>query len=182
MRFLSTFYRTENSATLGLHLRFSAKLRVWQVPACKMEPRSGMIMQVMTTHPATPVLAYLSTEWLLDRVSELSEGCLPAVQWVSACSLNGVGRVSGTLTLTPMGGGPQRHPSSQWKRLLLLTLFQKLLDFFLELCAVSPPQFEHLIRCPKLECGGSPPPNFQTSYQFSCQSSLTCIFKCRTLS
>ena len=79
MRFLSTFYLTENIATLGLHLRFSAKLRVWQVPACKMEPRSGMIMQVMTTHPATPVLAYLSTEWLLDRVSELSEGCLPAV-------------------------------------------------------------------------------------------------------
>ena len=79
MQFLSTFYRTENIATLGLHLRFSAKLRVWQVPACKMEPQSGMIMQVMTTHPATPVLAYLSTEWLLDRVSELSEGCLPAV-------------------------------------------------------------------------------------------------------
>ena len=79
MQFLSTFYRTENIATLRLHLRFSAKLRVWQVPACKMEPRSGMIMQVMTTHPATPVLAYLSTEWLLDRVSELSEGCLPAV-------------------------------------------------------------------------------------------------------
>ena len=79
MRLLSTFYRTENIATLGLHIRFSAKLRVWQVLACKMEPRSGMIMQVMTTHPANPVLAYLSTEWLLDRVSELSEGCLAAV-------------------------------------------------------------------------------------------------------
>ena len=26
-----------------LHLRFSAKLRIWQVPACKMEPQSGSI-------------------------------------------------------------------------------------------------------------------------------------------
>ena len=30
-------------ATLGLHLGFSAKLKIWQVPACKMEPRSGII-------------------------------------------------------------------------------------------------------------------------------------------
>ena len=30
-------------ATLGLHLGFSAKLRIWQVSACKMEPRSGII-------------------------------------------------------------------------------------------------------------------------------------------
>ena len=57
-------------STLGLHLGFSAKLKIWQVPACKMEPRSGMNMQVMTTNPATPMLAYLSTEWLLNRVSE----------------------------------------------------------------------------------------------------------------
>ena len=28
-------------ATLGLHLEFSAKLKIWQVPACKMEPGSG---------------------------------------------------------------------------------------------------------------------------------------------
>ena len=33
-------------ATLELHLGFSAKLRIWQVPACKMEPRSGYIMQL----------------------------------------------------------------------------------------------------------------------------------------
>ena len=30
-------------ATLGLHLGISAKLKIWQVPACKMEPRSGTI-------------------------------------------------------------------------------------------------------------------------------------------
>ena len=37
-------------ATLGLHLGLSANLRIWQVSACKLEPRSGMIMHVMTTH------------------------------------------------------------------------------------------------------------------------------------
>ena len=30
--------------TLGLHLEFSAKLRIWQVPTCKMEPQSGIIL------------------------------------------------------------------------------------------------------------------------------------------
>ena len=33
-------------ATLGLYLRFSAKLKIWQIPACKMEPQSGYIMQL----------------------------------------------------------------------------------------------------------------------------------------
>ena len=33
-------------ATLGLHIGFSAKLKIRQVPACKMEPRSGYIMQL----------------------------------------------------------------------------------------------------------------------------------------
>ena len=41
-------------ATLGLHLRFSAKLKIWQIPACKMEPRSGYIMQLEPpTQPPT---------------------------------------------------------------------------------------------------------------------------------
>ena len=41
-------------ATLGLHLGFSAKLKILQVPACKMEPRSGYIMQLEPPiHPAT---------------------------------------------------------------------------------------------------------------------------------
>ena len=30
-------------ATLGLHLGFTTKMRIWQVSACKMEPRSGII-------------------------------------------------------------------------------------------------------------------------------------------
>ena len=39
-------------ATLGLHLGFSAKLRIWQVSACKMEPRSGIISWFgPPTHP-----------------------------------------------------------------------------------------------------------------------------------
>ena len=39
MRWVSLFI-----ATLGLHLGFSAKLRILQVLSCKMEPLSGMIM------------------------------------------------------------------------------------------------------------------------------------------
>ena len=38
-------------ATLGLHLGFSAKLRTWQVSACKMEPRSGTIITDRTSQP-----------------------------------------------------------------------------------------------------------------------------------
>ena len=35
-----------------LHLGFSAQLRIWQVPTCKMEPRSSYIMQLEPpTHP-----------------------------------------------------------------------------------------------------------------------------------
>ena len=33
---------SKNISTLGLNLGFSAELRIWQVPACKMEPRSGI--------------------------------------------------------------------------------------------------------------------------------------------
>ena len=42
-------------ATLGLHLGFSAQLRIWQVPTCKMEPRSGNISwrNHPPTHPPT---------------------------------------------------------------------------------------------------------------------------------
>ena len=35
-----------------LHLGFSAKLKNWQVPACKIEPRSGIILR-KPTHPTT---------------------------------------------------------------------------------------------------------------------------------
>ena len=41
-------------ATLDLHLGFSVTLRIWQVTACKMEPRSGNISwKKPPTHPAT---------------------------------------------------------------------------------------------------------------------------------
>ena len=41
-------------ATLGLHLGFSAKLKILQVPACKIEPQRGYIMQLgPPTHPTT---------------------------------------------------------------------------------------------------------------------------------
>ena len=41
-------------ATLGLHLGFSAKLRIWQVSACKMEPRSGIISWLGPPTPPPP--------------------------------------------------------------------------------------------------------------------------------
>ena len=43
-------------ATLGLHLGFSAKQRIWQVSACKMEPQGGTII---TLEPATQPAVYL---------------------------------------------------------------------------------------------------------------------------
>ena len=57
-------------ATLGLHLGFSAKLKIWQVPACKMEPRSGYIMQLgPTTHPPTASVG--NPSWILSKVENL---------------------------------------------------------------------------------------------------------------
>ena len=41
-----------NIATLGLHLKFSAWLKIWHVPVCKMDPLSGYIMQLEP--PTTP--------------------------------------------------------------------------------------------------------------------------------
>ena len=64
-----------------LHLKFSAKLKIWQVPACKMEPQSGKIMW------KTP-LPYLV------NVFRLSSGCLKDIYMVSEQCLGGVCRVS----------------------------------------------------------------------------------------
>ena len=36
-----------------LHLGFSAKLRIWQVPTCKMEPRSGIIIMLVMISPCS---------------------------------------------------------------------------------------------------------------------------------
>ena len=51
--FVCTILGSGDIATLGLHLGFSAKLRIWQVSACKMEPRSGIISWLgpPPTHP-----------------------------------------------------------------------------------------------------------------------------------
>ena len=43
-------------ATLGLHLGFSAKLRIWQVSACKMEPQSGTIITGPASQPSTELV------------------------------------------------------------------------------------------------------------------------------
>ena len=39
-----------NFATLGHNLGFSAMLKIWQLPACKMEPQSGIISCNIPTH------------------------------------------------------------------------------------------------------------------------------------
>ena len=45
-------------ATLGLHLGFSAKLRIWQVSTCKMEPLSGTIITGPSTQPSTELVSF----------------------------------------------------------------------------------------------------------------------------
>ena len=36
-----------------LHLGFSTKLKIWQVPTCKMDPWSGIILWIVTHQPTT---------------------------------------------------------------------------------------------------------------------------------
>ena len=48
-------------ATLGLHLSFSAKLRIWQVSACKMEPQSGTMITQAPTQLSTELGNSIST-------------------------------------------------------------------------------------------------------------------------
>ena len=44
-----------------LHLGFSAKLRIWQVSACKMEPQSGTIITDWTSQPASQPCTYFDS-------------------------------------------------------------------------------------------------------------------------
>ena len=67
----------------------------------------------------------------------------------------------------------------------------QLLDLFFHCCSMSPPKiFRSLCgvhtqvrtsdQMPQMGMCGVPPPNSQTSYQFGCQSSSTCISECGT--
>ena len=49
----------------------SAKLKILQVPACKMEPRSGMIIGLKSTHPTTHPHRIT---WNLDILPWIKEG------------------------------------------------------------------------------------------------------------
>ena len=54
----------ENIATLGSIL--DSQLRIWQVPACKMEPQRGIIFLTPTTHPPatrSPSFSYRSNDY-----------------------------------------------------------------------------------------------------------------------
>ena len=47
-------------ATLGLNLGFSAKLRIWQVSSCKMEPQSGTIFGESQPEATTQLVSFKS--------------------------------------------------------------------------------------------------------------------------
>ena len=50
-----------NFCRTQLHYGFSAKLKIWEVPACKMEPQSGVILWLgpSAPHPSThPQLSF----------------------------------------------------------------------------------------------------------------------------
>ena len=67
-----------NIATLGLHLGFSAKLKIWQVSACKMEPRSGTIITDWASQPASQPTSQPST-YLVFKCCAVSPPQLCAV-------------------------------------------------------------------------------------------------------
>ena len=74
-----------------LHLGFSANLRIWQVPVCKMEPWSGNISWKKTTHltiwiflfdylPRYPQMeCAVSPPWLLKHLRILCD--IPTLDW-----------------------------------------------------------------------------------------------------
>ena len=87
-----------------LHLGFSAKLRIWQVPACKMEPRSGIIS--WKNHPPTQPYGFFllnilyyeyGVSWqYMEGVWGLSRECQEGVWNLSGRCLEGVWNLSGT--------------------------------------------------------------------------------------
>ena len=73
-----------------LHLGFSAKLRIWQVPTCKMEPRSGIIITLVMISPCSsyykPLLLSLphsAPSWILSLAENLASSNLQdgATKW-----------------------------------------------------------------------------------------------------
>ena len=74
------FYVIMSFCHTWLHLGFPAKLKIWQVPACKMEPQRGIIlMKPPATHPPPthPPATHLFFQ-LLDNLGS----------WNFACRLN----------------------------------------------------------------------------------------------
>ena len=71
--------KEKSIATLGLHLEFSAKLKILPVPACKMEPRSGYIMQLgpSPTHPPDHRISWKS---ILDSQQSRKSGSFYVVR------------------------------------------------------------------------------------------------------
>ena len=66
---LSQLWQMSSYCHTRLNLGFSAKLKIWQVPTCKMEPQSGIILRIVT-HPPVPsykfdnhILAFNKNNW-----------------------------------------------------------------------------------------------------------------------
>ena len=124
----------------GSILDFQLGWKIWQVPACKMEPRSGYIMQLEPpTHPHRisledawkVILGCLECfwgvwkvfRWFLKSVWKVSEWCLEGVWTVSWRNLDGVWKVSEiwqvpACKMEPRNGyimqlEPPTHPSTR---------------------------------------------------------------------
>ena len=82
-------------ATLKLHPGFSAILKIWQIPACKMEPQGGYIMQL---EPPTAsvwnqkICLFLSMLWsvstpIVPPINRVYMQCPALPLYVLLCSL-----------------------------------------------------------------------------------------------
>ena len=61
----------KNYCHTRLHLGFPAMLKIWQVPACKGEPRSGYIMQLEPpTQPPSPTDQFKISSSLQDGATK----------------------------------------------------------------------------------------------------------------
>ena len=92
-------------ATLGLHLGFSARLRIWQVSAYKMEPRGGSIIIGPATQPPTQP----STELVICNLAPVQKVCevSPPPIALAHCSKNMCGVPPSRYTLFLCGVIPQ---------------------------------------------------------------------------
>ena len=62
-----------------LHRGFSAKLRIWQVPTCKMEPQSGIIITLVMIRSPCATFYKPSPKWSRNRTYLVVMSCLSQI-------------------------------------------------------------------------------------------------------